>query len=98
MAYHRIECRLRRFDGAHPTPMPKYHAPQATAERIHALAKAWTGSAWQKLPRGFRRPIDAVDAALRRLALAFRTSIQKMRSRFGREDRKRNKQFCTGSI
>ncbi len=56
MAFHRVECRVRRLDGAHPVPaMPNYSAPRAVSEnRFHAAVKAWSAKAWNRLSPAVR--------------------------------------------
>jgi ribonuclease HI len=86
MAFHQVECRQRRIDGAHQAAtMPNYLAPRGVSGiRLPVAMKALSARAWNRLPLGFRRRMVACEGKLRQFALA---PLQAMRTlRTGIED------------
>ena len=84
MAFHEVECRQRRIDGAHPVAeRPTYLAPrrEASANRMTAVAMAFVARAWNRLPLGFRQRMVACEGKRRQLALASRKAIRNSRMR-----------------
>jgi hypothetical protein len=82
MAYHQVECRLRRIDSAHPTTAPKYQTLQtSTGARIHASMKAWSEKTWNRLPEEVRRRIAAFEETMRQFAFLSLKALRASRTR-----------------
>jgi len=84
MAFHEVDCRQRRIDGAHPvTVRPNYLAPRETsAGPMAAAVMAFAANAWIRLPVGFRRRMVACGGKLRQLAFASRKAMRSLREQF----------------
>jgi ribonuclease HI len=69
MAFHQVECRLRRIDGPHPgRAMPNYLAPREVAvNRFRAAAQAWSAKAWNWLPLAARHRVMISERKFRNL-------------------------------
>jgi ribonuclease HI len=82
MAFHQVECRVRRIDGAHPAAaMPNYLAPRAgRAGRMNGVLKALSMKAWTRLPEGLRGHIAACEQTVRSVASASATMIRILRN------------------
>ena len=67
MAFHQVECRLRRIDGAHPVrTMPNYLVPRTvSANRIQTMAKAWSVKVWNRLPVAVRQHTRVMERKFR---------------------------------
>lgn len=72
MAFHRVECGLRRTDAAHPTlAMANHLAPrEVSGGRLRGAAKAWSAAAWDRVPPGIRRLIVDCEEKIRQFAFA----------------------------
>jgi ribonuclease HI len=83
MAFHQVECRLRRTDGAHPSrAMPNYIAPrEMSASHFQAVLKKLSEKAWDRLPLAIRRSTVEMERKFRDFAIA---SAKAMRNLFGR--------------
>jgi ribonuclease HI len=80
LAFHRVECSLRRIDGAHSfRAMPHYLAPrEVPAGGLHATVKALSAKAWDRLPRTVRNGTIAAQEKLRHFALAYAKALRNM--------------------
>jgi ribonuclease HI len=70
MAFHQVECWLRRIDGGHLVrAMPNYLAPRAVPEnRFRAVVKAWSARAWDRLPAAVRETAIEMERKIRNFA------------------------------
>jgi ribonuclease HI len=66
MSFHRVECRMRRLDGAHPArTMPNYLAPREVSKsRFRAAVKSISVKAWNRLPLAIRQRATAAEKKL----------------------------------
>jgi ribonuclease HI len=67
MAFHQVECQLRRIDVAHAeATKPNYLAPRGnSANRLPLVIRSWTAKAWNRLPATVRQSMVEMERKLR---------------------------------
>jgi ribonuclease HI len=100
MAFHQVECRIRRTDAAHPAlPMPNYATPRdVPTNAILAVAKAWSVRTWDWMPMGVRKRIRAYEGKLRQIATASIKAVLTLRNQYEQIRRKMQNSSIPGSV
>lgn len=82
MSFHRVECRMRRLDGAHPArAMPNYLAPrEVSTSRFRIAIKSLSVKVWNRLPLAIRRRATATEKQLGDLAFTVAKAVRNLLS------------------